>query len=260
MKKASFYILLGVYLFFIGCGRRIPAPTFPAETEREVLQYELARQDYTVGYSAQNRPIECITLGYGLDVTFILAAIHGDEPAGIRLIKSLDEYLQKNPSLLKGRTVVLVPAANPDGLARKKRGNSRKVDLNRNFPTSNRINCSKYGFYPFSEPEARVISEIIKMHPPSRIISLHQPYGCIDYDGPGLALAKHITEYCSLPLRKLGALPGSLGSYAGEHLGIPIITVEMHEEDSKLNAQSLWGLYGDMLLAAVMYPEKVHQK
>ena len=77
--------------------------------------------------------------------------------------------------------------------------------------------------------------------------------GC---DGPGQQLANHMAQYCDLPVKKLGAKPGSLGSYAGETLGIPIITVEMLAEDSDLDYESLWRKYGKMLLAAITFPNR----
>jgi len=58
-----------------------------------------------------------------------------------------------------------------------------------------------------------------------------------------------------LPVRKLGAKPGSLGSYAGETLRIPIVTFEMPGDASRLDAESLWAKYGNAFVAAVLYPD-----
>jgi hypothetical protein len=81
---------------------------------------------YTAGVSVENRPIECLILGKGADVTLIIATIHGDEPVGTPLVRHLAQYLRQHPKLLVGRTVVLMPAANPDGMARNSRYNVRK--------------------------------------------------------------------------------------------------------------------------------------
>ena len=59
---------------------------------------------------------------------------------------------------------------------------------------------------------------------------------------------------CGLPVRKIGALPGSLGSWAGETKGIPIITLEMTIEDSKLGKNQLWEKYGTALTNFIAYP------
>jgi protein MpaA len=64
-------------------------------------------------------------------------------------------------------------------------------------------------------------------------------------------------EHCDLPVKKLGARPGSLGSYAGVTLGIPIITFEMLLNDSQLDTQTLWKRYGKALVAAIVYPDAV---
>jgi protein MpaA len=224
----------------------------------------------TVGTSVQGRPIERIVVGQGWEVTFIIAAIHGDEPAGAALLERLVPYLQQHPALMEGRRVVLLPTANPDGIANQTRHNASDVDLNRNFPDDNRDNKKIYGEKALSEPEAVVIHEIITRYSPERIVSIHQftevgpqslsarlPRGCIDYDGPAKALARQMSKYCDLPVDKLGANPGSLGSYAGLELGIPIITFELPLHAHLLDSDSLWERYAEAIVAAVVYPDRV---
>ena len=53
-----------------------------------------------------------------------------------------------------------------------------------------------------------------------------------------------------LKLKRLGAKPGSLGSYAGNTLGIPTITLELPRKASRLSKDELWNRYGSMLLVA----------
>jgi len=200
-------------------------------------------------------------LGRGPDVTFILAAIHGNEPAGTTLARRLGKYLQQQSHLMEGRRVVILAIANPDGMAHRSRFNANGVDLNRNFPSANRVNERRSGATALSEPEARVIKKLIDQYSPDRIVSLHQrlqqQLACIDYDGPGTTLAARMAQYCTLPVKKLGAEPGSLGSYAGVDREIPIITFEMRTNDSGLNSNTLWQRYGKALVAAVVYPERV---
>lgn len=225
----------------------VPAPTIPT-------QYRIA------GTSVQGRPIMYTTLGQGPDVTFILAAIHGNESAGTGLVQRLAKHLKQNQHLLERRAVVLLPVANPDGVAYNTRNNASKVNLNRNFPTANRINNSEFGYMALSEPETRVIYELIRQYNPDRIVNIHQPLGCVDYDGPGYALASRMAQYCNLPVKKIGARPGSLGSYAGLTLGVPIVTFEMTQDDSFLGSETLWQKYGDALLASITYPETLASK
>lgn len=214
-------------------------------------QYRIA------GASVQRLPILSFVLGQGPDVTFVLSTIHGNEPAGTPLVRRLGKYLQQQSHLMEGRRVVLLAVANPDGMAHRSRFNANGVDLNRNFPSANRVNERQSGATPLSEPEARVIKQLIDQYSPDRIISFHQPLACIDYDGPGTTLAVRMAQYCTLPVKKLGAQPGSLGSYAGVDLGIPIITFEMRQNDSGLDSNTLWQRYGKALVAAIVYPERV---
>ena len=210
---------------------------------------------YAGGRSVEDRSLEYLVLGQGRDVVFILATIHGNEPAGTPLVLRLAQYLRQHPLMLRGRTVVLVPAANPDGRANNRRSNANGVDLNRNFQTANRRNSREFGYKALSEPESRFIHLLIRQYKPDRIISIHQPQTCIDYDGPAKALADCMAKYCDLPVRKLGAKPGSLSSYASETLRIPIITLELPRDAGRVAPESVWAKYGNALVAAVLYPD-----
>jgi len=190
-------------------------------------------------------------------VALIMATIHGNEPAGTPLVRRLATHLRQHPEILDGRKVVLLRLTNPDGLAHRSRYNTHGVDLNRNFEAANRLNSKQSGLTALSEPESRAIRQVILQYQPDRIVSIHQPLACIDYDGPAQELAERMGQYCVLPVKKLGARPGSLGSYAGVTLGIPIITFEMLGSDSQLDTEALWQKYGRALVAAILYPEPV---
>jgi len=163
-------------------------------------------------------------------------------------------YLERHPVVLKGRRVVVAPAANPDGLARNRRLNARGVDLNRNFATRNWRPRRRHGPEPLSEPEARFIADLIRRCRPARIVTIHQPKGCVDWDGPARDLAEAMARACGLPLRKLGAQPGSLGSYAGVDRQIPTITLGLPTSATQLSPRSLWRQYGEALLVAIRFP------
>ena len=211
------------------------------------------------GESIENRPIAYTVLGQGPDVIFIMAAIHGNENAGTPLVHRLESHLQQHPELLEERRIVLLPIANPDGVARNSRYNARGIDLNRNFQASNRINSYRFGYRALSEPEARAIALLIRLYAPDRIVSIHQPLACIDYDGPSRELADRMAEYCKLPLKKIGAKPGSLGSYAGMTIGIPVITLELPHAADTFNQEQLWQQYGPALTAAIAYPYRADE-
>ncbi len=247
---------LVTFLTLSGCYEPVQFPVVVDEPSERIIVPPAARYQI-VGESVRGRAIMSLALGGGSDVTFILATIHGNEPAGTPLVRRLSTYLRNNPEILNGRKVVLLRLANPDGLIHNSRYNAHGVDLNRNFEAANRENSRQTGLTALSEPESRAIRRIILGHKPDRIVSIHQPLACIDYDGPSRDLAERMGQYCDLPVKKLGARPGSLGSYAGVTLGIPIVTFEMTQADSQLDSQALWRKYGKALLAAIVYPDRV---
>ena len=209
----------------------------------------------SIGRTVQNRSIECWTLGSGPDITLILATIHGDEPAGTPLLKKFADHLVENPALLDGKKILLIPVANPDGHAASKRTNAHGVDLNRNYPAANYSDRPNHGHGALSEPESRALYDLIRLVQPARVISFHQPIrsgnACIDFDGPARELADAMAAASDLPIHKLGGQPGSLGSWVGDTLKRPIITIELPAAATKWSAERLWEAYGKMLLASI---------
>ncbi|MDJ0881435.1 MAG: M14 family murein peptide amidase A [Gammaproteobacteria bacterium] len=169
----------------------------------------------------------------------LIGGMHGDELASISVIFKWMHTLQKHHSGLFHWHVV--PLMNPDGALIKKhsRTNANGVDLNRNFLTPGakgsaleywiertKRNKRRYpGDQPLSEPETRWLYEEIEQFKPDVIVALHAPYDLVDYDAPNRNNAPEKIG----PLYKnlMGTYPGSLGNYAGIHLGIPVITMEL---------------------------------
>lgn len=209
---------------------------------------------FSIGTSVQGRPIECIQFGNTGPTRIVLGGIHGNEPASQVLAEALRDYLIRHRYLYARQKILLIPAANPDGLAAGTRDNARQVDLNRNFPSDNRLNNTLFGLEPLCEPESQALYQLIEREKPVRILSIHQPYGCIDYDGPGKILAQRMALWCPLSVQKIGALPGSLGSWAGETRGIPTITLEMKAEDTLLSRAQIWDTYGNAVLDFLTAP------
>ncbi len=250
-------VVLVAVLGLSGCYEPEPKPSITGEEPRVTLppaQTPLA-QHQLMGRSVNGKAIMVQVVGKGSDTVFVMGAIHGNEPASATLVERLSEHLRKNPSLTDGRRVVLLPVANPDGFAAGTRENVHGIDLNRNFEAMNRVDNETNGHSALTEPESKALERIINEYRPSRIVSIHQPLTCIDYDGPAGALATRMAQYCNLPIKKLGAKPGSLGSYTGEELKIPTVTLELPETASNLGSAALWEQYGRALLAAITYPE-----
>ena len=257
MKLSKYCIIsfaaLSISLILAGCQHAVQDPYAP------VIQHPQLASAQILGYSVQNRPIELITIGTGEEKVLIIATIHGNEDAGTPLVYRLIDKLRDRPSVLAGRTVLIVPVANPDGRALRTRFNASGIDLNRNFPASNRINNEVHGQQGLTEPESAILYDLVLTYRPARIVSIHQPLYCLDYDGPGEDIARHMGQYCSLPVKKLGSRPGSMGSFAGVEQNIPIITMELAKEDNELTTAQLWTQYGRALLAVITYPESPYQ-
>jgi len=167
----------------------------------------------------------------------MLGGIHGDEYSSVSVVFKWMKKLNRYHSGLFHWHIV--PLLNPDGLLRRKsvRLNANGVDLNRNFPTPDwyaqtrdyweRRTHKDPRRYPgeaaLSEPESRWLYEEIRSFKPDAIISVHAPYGVLDFDGPPRAPRR--VGYLHLNL--LGTYPGSLGNCAGVRHHIPVITIEL---------------------------------
>lgn len=247
-RSFCFVIVIMLSLFFSGCGA-----SKKFGTEKLANKCSVPAGINLAGYSTGGKPITYTVLGSGGNVTLLFASIHGSERAGTPILNRLQNYLLENCRLLDGKTVIIIPVVNPDGFAKKTRYNANSIDLNRNFPAPNRENGKSNGNFALSEIESYELYKIINIYKPSKILAFHEAMNCIDYDGPAEELAKRLADKCKLPLKKVGARPGSLGSYVGLELNMPIITVEMTKDDSKASESQLWYDYKDMLIEAINF-------
>jgi predicted deacylase len=117
------WLIGSVVLFLAGCQSAestlspnggLPKPAYYAEIS---------------GWSVNNRPLMVRVYGNGDDVVLLMAGIHGNEAAGVPLLEKLGHELMARPELLVGRTVVILPVVNPDGVKANKRRNANGVDL-----------------------------------------------------------------------------------------------------------------------------------
>lgn len=254
MKRSLWAVVLGC-LFLAGCQAGGTAGKQARGYERPSYRAKI------VGHSVENRPIMTQVYGNGPDVVLLMASIHGNEAAGTPILHRLGKELMANPGYLKGRTVVLIPEVNPDGVKSGQRRNVNGVDLNRNFPADNFNGTEKHGVEPLSQPESRVVLEQIERYKPNRIVTFHQPLECVDYDGEDAKpLAEAMGEHTDLPVKRLGGRPGSLGSYFGIDRGIPCITFELPKSAKDMSDEELWDRYGRATLASVVYPDVLEAK
>ena len=178
--------------------------------------------------SEQGNSISLFALSEKPNQILVIGVVHGDEPQGEYLINKYMEQTDKT-------NVLFIPCLNPDGRDLKRRTNSNKVDLNRNFPTKNWELSKKNKYYggntPASEIETKFLIDIIEKYKPKSIITLHTPYKIVNYDGPAKELAEKISNIIGYPVEEsIGySTPGSFGTYAGVERQIPTITLEMDE-------------------------------
>lgn len=211
--------------------------------------------------SVQGRPILLRDLPAAQGIhkptrVLVIGGIHGDEPSATVLALHWIELAKQIPAQSHWR---FLPALNPDGLLAQKptRTNARGVDLNRNFPTPNWQNeASAYwgkrtkkdprrwpGKQPLSEPESKLVFDQMASFAPQLIVSIHAPYGVLDFDGPSIPPDKLGRLY----LDQIGIYPGSLGNYAGVHRGIPVVTIELPHASRPASAAETRQMWLDLL-------------
>ncbi len=189
----------------------------------------------------------------------LIGGIHGDELTSASIVFRWLQWLDEADSEARQYHWRVIPVANPDGLLANppQRVNSHGVDLNRNFPTPDWESdaqaywAKKTGRDPrrfpgqkaMSEPETRWLHDEIDKFQPDVVVSVHAPYGILDYDGP----AHQPRRFGHLDLNRLGIYPGSLGNYGGVHKNMPVITIELPNATSMPPAKEQREIWEDML-------------
>ncbi len=186
------------------------------------------------------RPLIFSTFGEDdKDIILLLAGVHGDESPSVYVMFRLAEFLKDHPELYRNKKIILAPLVNPDGFFKptQTRTNASGVDINRNFPTRDWHPGKRNRYYPgptaSSENETKFQIALLNHYRPSRIISVHSPLGCYDYDGPCsnidamMVWLKKMSKDSGLPLRRYKVFPGSLGNYAGMERKIHTLTIEL---------------------------------
>lgn len=171
----------------------------------------------------------------------VVGAMHGDELSSASLAFHWLELAREQPPPAMPQAVHwrFIPVLNPDGLLGRpaRRVNAQGVDLNRNFPTPRwerdapvyweqrtRRDPRRWpGPRPLSEPESRFLHAQMESFRPQLIVSIHAPYGVLDFDGPSVPPSRLGRLY----LDQVGIFPGSLGNYGGMQKAVPVVTIEL---------------------------------
>jgi hypothetical protein len=186
----------------------------------------------------------------------VLGGIHADEEASVVLVM---DWIAQARQAGAARPVHwrMAPLVNPDGFFRpsRQRVNFNGVDLNRNFAThqwseqarrywvqATRRDPRRYpGPAALSEPESQWVHEQIAGFQPNLIVSVHAPYGVLDFDGP----PPPPSRLGNLMLDQVGIYPGSLGNYGGIVLGVPVVTIELRHS-TRLPASDAAEMWNDL--------------
>jgi len=183
-----------------------------------------------LGTSTEGRAIRGRRFGGSGRALLLFGGIHGDEPASV---ETLIELAARLAAAHARAPVWLLPAVNPDGIAAGSKNSARDVDLNRNFPARSFVSAHAPGYFPgpapLSEPETRVIADLVAREPIAAVVAVHAPFACVNYDGPAAAWAEAVAAACGWPARgDIGyPTPGSLGSWLGIDRGLPVLTLEL---------------------------------
>lgn len=195
--------------------------------------------------SAGGKPIELFSSQNEAEAPLLfIGGVHGDEPEGIELAQKFLSWLQKNNNS-RFHSWLLIPCLNVDGYSHHERTNSKGVDLNRNFPSSDwspMIKAPRYhpGPHPGSEPEVRAVCRLIEERKPRVIFHFHSWQSCVVYTGaPGKPWAELAAGDSGYEVREdIGyPTPGSLGQYGWLEHRIPVVCIE---EQEKTELQKVW--------------------
>jgi len=199
------------------------APTSTTPTPTVEPTVAPAPQTVVIGRSVRGRAITLVRFGQGERRILVIGGIHGNE-AGAPVARAFAAYLRANPSAIPtGTEIDVLAVANPDGYAKRTRGNANRIDLNRNFASRDwrhlHFGRLTSGRHAGSQPETRAVSRLLGRGY-VRVISLHSKGGFTDGGGRGgVTLARAVAKAAGIKrvrMSRFGRYPGSLGSYCPE--------------------------------------------
>lgn len=188
-----------------------------------------------IGHSVHGRDIVAWQLGNpkAKRTVVVMAAIHGDETAPRRIVRSL-----RDGAKIRGINLWVIPTTNPDGVANDSRRNAHGVDLNRNFPVKWKkmaYGPTYAGSKPKSEPETRALIRFYKLVKPDKVVSFHQPLYGVDTSGRHGAFARKLARYLKLPRKSLdcgSGCHGTMSQWFNKRLDGALVTVELGSHPS----------------------------
>ncbi len=183
------------------------------------------------GDSVEGRPLRVLRVGHGPRRVVWIGGIHGDEREGQVATAELPRAFAALPGAAAAVTLTILEDATPDGSARGTRGNRNGVDLNRNYPARNYLPGDGRGQRPLDQPEAKIVHDLVLDERPHLVIVAHawRNDHFVNFDGPAESVADLFSRRSGYRVKasdKIAPTPGSLGSWVGRLLGVPILTLE----------------------------------
>ena len=177
---------------------------------------------------------------------YILGAVHGDEVEGAHLAQEIFKWLSSTTEV--DMDLIFIPIVNIDGFNSNMRVNGNGVDLNRNLPSkewSSDAREAKYfpGTSPLSEPENKFLVSLFEKYPPRFILSFHSWYPVINYNGKCKEIAEFLASFNNYPIEAdflSHPTPGSLGEFAPQTYGAPVLTFECPVLSESLTLDQIW--------------------
>lgn len=217
----------------------------------------------TIGASVKGRAIQAYYFGNGPTSVVYVGAIHGDELSTRSLMmRWIDELEANAQNIPADRSIVVIPALNPDGVASARRTNANNVDLNRNFNVSDwkkditTVTNAPFpgggGPAPMSEPETRALASLVSRLRPRLVLSYHSVGGVVagNQAADSVSLAG-VYSVMSGYRNVSGAtsstfeyqVTGTSDDYFAEKLGIPSILIELGSHSYhqfERNQKAMW--------------------
>jgi hypothetical protein len=194
IDPASFVISSPTPVVIVPTAEPPPIPTdFPESPTLFIPTLDPLPDDiiFSIGDSVEGRPIWAWQFGDGDQTIILVGGIHGGyEANGIILSEELVDYFRRFPSdVLPSIRLIIIPAANPDGLEQGQnidgRFNANGVDLNRNWGCEwsdtayLRDREVSPGPRPFSEPESLALRALFIAAEPVAVVFYHSQLGAI---------------------------------------------------------------------------------
>ena len=147
-------------------------------------------------------------------VVLVIGSIHGDEQAGLRVVRRLRD----RPHLPADLDLWLVPTVNPDGTAADRRTNAHGVDLNRNFPYkwhAGSRGLTWSGPAALSEPESQALKALHRRLDPWLTVTFHQPLFGVGANDKSMHLVREIAAGMRLPVDEFHCTGVCYGTFTG---------------------------------------------